>query len=100
MISCDEENYGCDGGNIPSAMDIITKRKGVPKTDKFPYSPFNIQPDDICTNSDIYKINEIYRMSYYGVKNQDILKRILLKKPLSITLSANDLVYYYPNTTY
>lgn len=38
-------------------------------------------------------------MSYYGIHSQDILRRILIKKPLSITLTANDLIYYYPNKT-
>lgn len=37
MVSCDEENWGCNGGDLPDAFDYVVDAGGLSTEDNYPY---------------------------------------------------------------
>ena len=54
------------------------------------------QPREICRPKKIYKTTNKYRMSYYDIYDQEKIKKIILKKPVSIAICGKDLLRYEP----
>lgn len=39
------------------------------------------------------------RISYFDIKDQEIIKKTILKKPVNIGMCGSDLLFYYPSSS-
>jgi hypothetical protein len=84
---------------LEGPIDLAIKKGGIPTESSYPYSPMTSQPINICKTKTFFTTTEKYRMSYYNMYNQEKIKKIILKKPVSIAVCGQDLLRYAPGQT-
>ncbi len=55
-------------------MDLVLMREGLPLEATYPYDPLSNSLTNICKDTNIFTIQNNYRMSYFDIINQDIIK--------------------------
>ena len=73
---------------------MAISKGGIPTEDVYPYNPLGTLPRDICRPKKMYKTANKYRMSYYDMYDQEKIKKVVLKKPVSIAICGKDLLRY------
>ena len=71
---------------------------GIPLESKYPYNPDYSAPTQICLDTDLFPIPNISRISYYRIYDPEIIKAIILEKPVIAAVCGIDFAFYYPSS--
>lgn len=85
MLQCDSKSFGCNGGNLYSAMDLVLAR-GLPLEKDYPFSPKFWYPG-ICTigRGPTYPYSR--RVTVTDLSDSQLIS-YLLQRPLNIGIKA------------
>jgi hypothetical protein len=87
IVSCDNYDYGCNGGNTESAYEYIKKTGGLESNAAYPYTSY-FDSDGTCKSS-----NKKYKVTieeYYTVNGEEDMENYVKSTgPLSICLAAS-----------
>ena len=90
MVSCDMNNYGCNGGFMDPAYNFL-RDTGVPPEVCFPYQGKDLPCEDACANPDRISISSWQRIAW----DVDALKVAVYEHPITCTFYVyRDFLYY------
>ena len=95
IVDCDHLNQdqGCNGGDMPSAMQYIQQNKGVTAEELYPY----LADDNKCrTNLANVSIGTLGGVYLIPVSNETALRQATTMQPISVAIDAScdDFQYY------
>lgn len=100
IISCDKEDLGCDGGDLPSAFDYVKSNGGIDTQSDYPDTSSNKGKDGKCKkNADkVVKVTDYeYAIppcesggSCKNQKESDMMAALNTYGPLSVCVNAED----------
>jgi C1A family cysteine protease len=99
LISCDEENLACDGGNICTAMrySVDNSFGGLATLNDYPYTDYDGSTTQACQTSDKNVSLEVYYPqvvitysdSFSAEERTQYLKSATARQPVSVAISSN-----------
>lgn len=92
VVSCDKNDYGCNGGNTETAYTYIGKTGGLELESSYPYTSY-YDVSGSCKSSD--QKMKISVQGYHTIGSEDAMEAHVLKKgPLSVCLAASSWASY------
>lgn len=99
LISCDKQNFGCEGGNICYAMDYSVENRfgGLATLNDYPYTDSEGSSTESCETSgknvslEVYSPQVVvtYSDTYEQSERIQYLKSATARQPVSVALSSN-----------
>ena len=87
IVSCDTNDYGCNGGNTETAYEYIKKTGGLETNAAYPYTSY-FDSDGTCKSSS--KKYKVTIEEYYTVSGEEDMENYVKSTgPLSICLAAS-----------
>jgi len=98
IISCDKEDAGCNGGDLPSAFDYVQSAGGLASRSAYPDTSANKGKDGKCKSKPAvvnvtgykYAVPPCESGSCKNQKESDMMAALNSFGPLSVCVNAND----------
>jgi cathepsin F len=90
IVSCDEVDYGCDGGNTETAYMYVKTNGGLVSSTEYPYTSYWGKTGS-CSSTDSATENSMVTLStFYTLGGEDKMESYMLSTgPLSVCLDAS-----------
>ena len=88
LVSCDQNNWGCDGGDQGPATDFIIANGGI-EEDDYPYTSGQSGLNGSCASSGKTKITGLVTDWYDTTATYDGFVAALLDQPLNISFAVS-----------
>jgi len=87
VVSCDEVDAGCMGGNTETAYAYVSMAGGLENVETYPYTSYYDETGDCKVETSGFKIQ---LLDYYSVSTEDdMMNYVMASGPLSVCLAAS-----------
>jgi len=105
LVSCDTNDYGCNGGDLPSAFSYVMSAGGIASETTYPYTSGNNGVDGTCKGFSVadntkpttynYATTACYSSSCNDQDEGSLAANMVSVGPVGICVNAANWQYYY-----